>query len=148
MPNFERYEPQASTTRPEGAALTITRRGELSLSADSVHLLRGAERVTLLWDSDEQLLGIEPTEDGAHRVLATRQTGRSRNISNARQFLDWAGIGYETARRWSVEDRYGNGLLVVDLSTPGEDVTSNRAQQPTTRIDTRSGARSASGTRR
>jgi hypothetical protein len=124
---FETFKRQRPPVSPE-PALTIQKRGTLSLNAAAYEALDSPEGIELLYDRDERLIGlrkIAPTVDHAYVVRPLGRGGTNWLISG-RSFTRFYGIPTEPARRWLA--RTDGDMLVVDLKEPGTEVVGARSR--------------------
>jgi hypothetical protein len=122
---FETFQKQR-TPMPDEAAVTIQRRGNMSLNARAFADLGEPKAVELLYDRDEMLIGIrktDPTGENAYVVRAVSK-GSSSYLVSGMAFTAYYGIHTEIAHRWIASFR--DDMLVIDLKQPGTVVTSNR----------------------
>jgi len=100
------------------ATVTVTAKGHLSLSQSALNAIGQPSTVDLLFDRDERLIGIHPSNkpDG-YRVSPSRVI---HSIAFAHEFDI---IGEQALRRPAT---LRDGMLVVDLNDPGTVVDSNR----------------------
>lgn len=125
---FEVFKRQRAPVSTE-PAVTIQKRGTLSLNAAAYESLEAPEAVELLYDRSERLIGMRkanPSTDHAYAVRPLGKGGRNWLISG-RSFSAYYGIPTESARRWSA--RVDEGMLIVDLKQPGTQVTGARGGQ-------------------
>jgi hypothetical protein len=116
------------TPLAKAPVVTIQKRGVLSLNRAAHALIGGAETVELLFDRDEQVIGIRPVADNVPhgypvRSLSTKSTGPL--LIAGTGFTQYYGIDTTTARRWTptVQDN----ILCIDLKNPGTPIVGNRS---------------------
>lgn len=120
---------QPATTDP---AVTIQKRGAFSLNARAFADLGDPNAVELLYDADERLIGIRPSTLDSRNAYPVRVVtkGSSSYLVTGTAFANYYGIPLGTARRWI--GRMQDGMLILDLKEPGDEVTSNRAKRAET----------------
>src|SRR5258707_15701780 len=122
MPRFVEFE-RESARSADTPMFTLQARGLLSLNHAAYRALGQPEHVALLYDEDEQIVGIRlAAEDhlNAHRV---RPQGGS-YIIGAQKFTSHYGIKPLVAQRFVAHD-YGNGVWGFVL-TEGRPVVNGR----------------------
>lgn len=125
--SFEAFRRQRApiTTEP---AVTIQRRGTMSLNAPAFDALEAPKYLELLFDRDEMLIGLRkagPEVPHAYLVRPLGKGGTTHMVSGT-AFLAYYGIKFDTARRWIA--RMQDDMLVIDLKQPGAEVTGNRGR--------------------
>jgi hypothetical protein len=104
-----------------GAAyVTIQKKGVLGLNAASHELLGKPETVELLFNPEEQVIGIRQADGQAphtYRILA-KSDGSALTIS-ARAFLKFYDVALERSVRYPAE--LVEGILIIDLRQEGVD---------------------------
>lgn len=127
---FEVFEKGSAPVSTVPAA-TIQKRGLISLNRAAHALIDSPEAVELLWDADRNMIGIRPASlENPNAYPARPQSPSSRKgpvLIAGSLFTRHIGLDTSEARRWvpTVE----NGILVIDLNTPGTRATSNRARR-------------------
>jgi hypothetical protein len=127
MPNFETFTKRLVPLKKQ-PLVTIQKRGTISLNK-SAHVALGApEAVELLYDQDEQIVGLHPVEatlDHAYPLRSASGKDTGPFVISAIAFTKFYQINTDTSVRWPayVED----GVLCIDTKLPGTPVTSNRA---------------------
>jgi hypothetical protein len=126
---FETFKKDRMPSKGE-PAVTIQKRGALSLNNAAFEVLGEASYVELLYDPDERLIGIRRSDEDTPHAYAIRGTGinQATRVVSGKAFLAYYDIPRDVARRWIAEER--NGMLVIDLKQPGAEVSghSSRAQ--------------------
>lgn len=109
-----------STGKP---AVTIQKRGALSLNTAAYEALGCPKHVALLYDRDEQLIGMRRVNATTPHAYVVRGVGNNQatHVVSGKAFLSYYGIPREVARRWTAQIE--DDLLVVDLKQPGFEVT-------------------------
>lgn len=127
---FEVFDKKSvpSTTQPW---LTIQKKGLLSLNRVAMDALGAPEAVELLYDREEQIVGIRPADKDSPRSFPARKQGK-RETANpnyliaGQAFCNYYGIETGFARRYKPEMR-GN-ILTVDLRSEYADATGPRTK--------------------
>ncbi|GAC1470412.1 MAG: hypothetical protein PVSMB1_18610 [Gemmatimonadaceae bacterium] len=127
MPDFEVFSRKLVRLKDD-PAVTLHRRGTLSLNQSALAILDGPEALELLFDAANQVLGLRPADvRDAHAYIIRRATPSSSGpfVVSCMAFVKHYGIDISvTRRRVAYLD---DGILCVDMSMPGIIVTSNRA---------------------
>lgn len=112
-------------------AITIQKRGALSLNNAAFEALGAPGFVELLYDRDERLIGIQKSDENTSHAYAVRGTGvnQATRVVSGKAFLAYYDIPRGVARRWIAQER--DGMLVIDLKQPGTEVSGHpgRAHQ-------------------
>ena len=110
-------------------AVTIQRKGVISLNIPAYEALGKPEAVELLYDRVEKLVGLRKADPSVEHAYMVRGLGRAQRYNSnwlisGTAFTQFYEIPTETARRWigSMQD----DMLVIDLKEPGLEVTGNR----------------------
>lgn len=109
---------------------TIQKRGLISLNRAAFGMIGSPDAVELLWDADRQVVGLRPSSPSNPNAYPARpqSQGSSKGpiLIAGSLFTRYIGLDTTEARRWvpSVED----GVLCLDLTTPGQRVRSNRSK--------------------
>ena len=100
----------------------------MSLNTPAYEALDAPEFVELLFDRDEQLIGLRKADSTVPHAYLVRPLGKSgtTHVISGTAFLAYYGVETETARRWIAEER--DGMLVLDLKQPGTDVSGHRSR--------------------
>lgn len=128
MANFERFRRDVPAFASD-PYITIQKRGVISLNRAAFGALGAPQAVELLYDRTARVVGLraaDPRADDAYQVRATAPGGPF--VISAIAFTKHYGIDTSAAHRWL--GFVDNGVLCVDLTTPGTPVTSNRAHRP------------------
>lgn len=130
---FETFKRQRAPVTAE-PAVTVQKRGTLSMNAAAYAALESPEAVELLYDREERLMGLRKIDPSAEHAYMVRPLGRGGNswLISGRAFTVYYGIPTDTARRWL--GRVEDGLLVVDLKAASVQVTGNRTAQRVTNL--------------
>jgi hypothetical protein len=125
---FERFMRQRAPRTPD-PAVTIQKRGTLSLNAAAYIALGSPEAIELLYDREQRLIalcGIEASSESAYplRPMGTGSTW----LASGKAFMNYYGIEVGTAQRYN--GRMEDDLLIVDLKEPGTDVSIDRDRKP------------------
>jgi len=126
---FEVFEKSSAPIATVPAA-TIQKRGLISLNRSAYQALGNPEAVELLWDAERKIIGFRPAPlENPNAYPARPQSTKSDRgpvLIAGNLFTRYIGLDTTEARRWvpTVED----GILCIDLNTPGQRVTSNRSR--------------------
>jgi hypothetical protein len=127
---FETFEKNRmpSKGRP---AVTIQKRGSISLNTAAYEAIGEPSFVVLLYDREERLIGIRESDANTPHAYNVRGTGKNQatRVVSGKAFLSYYDIPRGVARRWFAEER--DGMLVIDLKQPGTEVSghSGRAHE-------------------
>jgi hypothetical protein len=112
-------------------AVTIQKRGALSLNTAAYEALGSPKHVALLYDRDEQLMGMRKVNATTPHAYVVRGVGNNQatHVVSGKAFLSYYGIPRDVARRWTAQVE--EDVLVIDLKQPGFEVTghTNRAHK-------------------
>jgi hypothetical protein len=112
-------------------AITIQKKGAISLNRAAYAALGSPEAAELLFDPEERQVGIRKADPSAAHAMPVRPLGErgSSWLISGRSFAIYYGIPVDTARRWLAQ--VVDGMLVIDLKEPGTDVSGvrHRARQ-------------------
>jgi hypothetical protein len=118
-------------------AATIQKRGLISLNRTAFELLHSPEAVELMWDPDERLIGFRSaplSNPNAYPVRAQNASSSKGPVLIAGSlFTRFIGLDTSEAKRWV--PTLNDDILVIDLNTPGQKVTSNRSRAGATSSD-------------
>jgi hypothetical protein len=122
---FETFKRQRAPISVD-PAVTIQKRGTLSLNGAAYRALNEPEAVELLYDRDQKLMGLRKAEPSTGHAYVVRPLGKggSNWLISGKAFTTYYDIPIGVARRWA--GHVENDLLIVDLKEPGLEVTSNR----------------------
>src|ERR1700760_3441786 len=89
-----------STAHP---AVTIQKRGALSLNTAAYEALGSPKHVALLYDRENELIGIESASESVPHAYVVRGVGNNRatHVVSGKAFLSYYGIPRNEARRWA-----------------------------------------------
>lgn len=110
---------------------TIQKRGLISLNRAAFALIDSPEAVELLWDEDRRIIGIQPAPLQSPNAYPARPQSSASNkgpvLIAGNLFTRFIGLDTSEARRWvpTVE----GDVLCIDMTEPGQRVTSNRSRQ-------------------
>lgn len=126
---FETFKRQRAPVTDQ-PAITIQKRGSISINPPAYEALGRPEHVELLYDREQQLIGIRKVAADVPHAYVVRPLGKSEttHLVSGTAFMAWYGIETETARRWNARPE-GEDMLVIDLKEPGIEVTGNRSSQ-------------------
>ncbi|MFW6087156.1 MAG: hypothetical protein ACODAG_08130 [Myxococcota bacterium] len=123
--NFETFDKRAGrlVKAPE---MTIQGSGAVSLNAAAAHLLGEPKAVELLFDRQEQVIGIRGVPTEAPHAYPLRPVGKERGtyVIACRAFFLYYDIPIGVPTRRDV--RLHDDILIVDLKDPGRVAISNR----------------------
>jgi hypothetical protein len=130
---FETFKRQRAPITDE-PAITIQKRGAISINPPAYELLGEPSHLELLYDREERLIGLRKVESTVPHAYMVRPLGKSgtTHLVSGRAFLAWYGIELGTAHRWIA--RMQDDTLIVDLKQPGIEVTGNRSRDHATSI--------------
>jgi hypothetical protein len=127
MPNFEVFT-RRMVPLVKQPAVTIQRRGNISVNRAAYEALGKPEAVELLYDPDEKIVGFRPiptTKDHAYPMRPQGQKEIGPYLVAGMAFTKYYGIDTTVARRWPAEMQ--GDILCVDLKQESTIVTSNRS---------------------
>lgn len=119
MPEWDVFH-RKSDRLPEGSWVSISSRGDLTLSLDAFDSIGYPSSVELLFDKEGRRIGIRPA-DSIHSYKVGAGGKTIRRIA-ARAFAEHYGIPRSCRFKATVEE----GVLVIDLNGPSTPVTSPR----------------------
>lgn len=125
---FEVFE-KSSAPLARVPSVTIQKRGIISINRAAHTLIGSPEAVELLWDGERKLIGLRPSKETEPNAYPARpqsaKTGKGPIVIAGTMFTQYYKIDTSQSLRYrpSVED----GILVIDISKPGQVVSSNRA---------------------
>jgi hypothetical protein len=128
-PNFETYSRDLPPLK-RYPWVTVQKRGVISLNHAAYTSLGEPSAVHLLYDPQEQILGLRPADwsaDGAHAVRS--QTGKPAGpfVISAIAFMNHYAIERLSSYRWTAYTD-DDETLCINLNSPRIPVTSNRAK--------------------
>lgn len=127
---FETFKKNRMPSKGE-PAITIQKRGALSLNTAAFEAIGSPEYIELLYDRDERLIGVKGSDENTPHAYTVRGTGKNEatRVVSGKAFLTYYDIPRDVARRWIAEER--DGMLVIDLKQPGTEVSghSSRAHE-------------------
>ena len=127
---FERFDKKTMTVS-KAPYLTLQKGGTMSLNRRAFLDLGEPEAVELLFDRDEQLIGLKPTSPKEPYAFPIRPQGSRNRVSNyavaGQAFTKHYDIDTSVARRYLAEMR--DDTLVVDLKSGGAIATGPRLGQ-------------------
>lgn len=114
-----------STQEP---AVTIQKRGALSLNTAAFEALGSPKHVVLRYDRENELVGIQKASAAMPHSYIVRGVGNNRatHVVSGKAFLSYYGIPRDVAIR-RVGAMQGD-MLVIDLKQPGVEVTGHRSR--------------------
>jgi hypothetical protein len=109
-------------------AVTIQKRGTMTLNKAAYVALGAPEAVELLYDKKNNVMGIRPINPEVDHAYPMRPQANKEDgpfIVSGAAFTKYYGIKTDEARRYNAEIE--DGVLIIDLSNEGQVVTSNRS---------------------
>jgi len=124
---FEVFQKNRMPSKGE-PAVTIQKRGAMSLNNAAFEAIGSPSFVELLYDPGERLIGIRKADEDTPHAYAVRGTGKNQatRVVSGKAFLAYYDIPRGVARRWIAEER--DGMLVIDLKQPGTEVTGHSSR--------------------
>lgn len=123
---FEEFDKRAAVAS-KSPFVTIQRKGIFSMNQAAYLLMGSPEAVTLMFDSEEGLVGFKPTTTSSPRAFPVRpQQNGVTYVVAGQAFSKHYGIDTSVARRYGVEAR--DNILVLDLNSESTDATGPRAR--------------------
>ena len=116
--SFEVYRPE--TRGEKRAVVSINKNGRLTFNTVAQKLLGDCERVVLLYDREQGLIGVKPAADEEHSVRL-RRTPRPKSVRtevHCMGFFRYYNIPIKSEKRYA---KYQNGMLVIPLQKPNAD---------------------------
>lgn len=113
-------------------SVTLQKSGVLSFNRAAMALIGSPGQVELLWDAKRRIIGLRATpEENPNAYPARAQSTKNDKgpiLVAAATFANFYKLDLSVSKRWTpyVEDE----VLCIDLSTPGQPVTSNRSPRP------------------
>lgn len=128
MPDFQVFTRRMVPLKKQ-PFVTIQKSGTISLNTSAHALLGAPDAVELLFDAASQIVGLRSVDDLAEHAYPVRDVGGKHEgpfVVSGVAFTKFYDIPTDVSRRWVayLED----DILCVDLTTPGTEVTSNRAR--------------------
>ncbi len=124
---FEVFQ-KSSAPLAKVPTVTVQRRGLFSLNRSAHALIGSPAAVELLWDAERRVIGLRPADLMNPNAYPARpqQSGSDKGpvIVAGTAFTQFYGIDTKETRRWVPTEE--DGILCVDISQPGQKVTSNR----------------------
>lgn len=125
--SFEEFKRNRMPSTQE-PAVTIQKRGALSLNTAAYEALGSPKHVVLLYDRENELIGIQKASGTTPHAYAVRGVGNNEatRVVSGKAFLSYYGIPRDLARRWiaAMEE----DILVIDLKQPGTEVTGHSSR--------------------
>jgi hypothetical protein len=129
MPTFETFR-KRMVPLAKAPYVTIQKRGTLSFNASAQAALGSPVAIELLYDPEERVIGVrgvEPTVEHAYPIRPLPSKHNSGFIVSGTAFTKYYGIPTKVSKRWPA--RMEDGVLCIDLTEPGTEVTSNRSNR-------------------
>lgn len=126
MPRWEVFDKRAAVST-KSPMVTIQRKGLLSLNRAAVEALGQPDTVELLFDAEENMVGLRPAEPTSPRSYPLRsQSNGSTYLVAGTAFTNHYGIDTSVARRYAAS--MIGPVLAVDLKQDAAIVTGPRAR--------------------
>ena len=129
-------------------SITIQRRGLFSINRAAWEMIGNAEAVELLWDAENRVIGIRPTEVANVNAYPVRpqatpsaKAGRGPMVIAGNLFTKFIELNTEEAHRW-IPYMDGN-VMCIDLKVPGGAVSRNRRSRAEIEADQRTSEEAA-----
>lgn len=134
MPNFETFTKRMVPLSKE-PFITIQRKGILSLNASAFALLGSPPAVELLYDPDENIVGLRAIDVAAAHAYPVRPTGANEHtyLVSGSAFTNHYNISTDRTTRRAA--KLHDDVLCIDLNEAGTSVTSNRRTAPVVATD-------------
>jgi HSP20 family molecular chaperone IbpA len=128
MRNFEKFR-RAKVTSGETPIVAIHQRGLFAMNQLAFEALGEPKAVGLLFDRDNQVIGLEAAErDNPDSYVVRHHTKYSHHVEG-RSFLSYYDVPKEaTGRRYKAE--LVDGVLEVDLKQDSEETNEKKGKQP------------------
>ncbi|SDO48639.1 hypothetical protein SAMN04515671_1093 [Nakamurella panacisegetis] len=111
--------------------ITIQMRGIFSMNRAAYALMDSPSHVELLYDKDDQVIGIRGVDDDVPHGYEVRAQTRDKVsgpvIIAGTAFTQYYKIDTSVSRRWT--PTVENGILRIDLKEPGVAIKGNRTAQ-------------------
>jgi hypothetical protein len=110
--------------------VTLQKRGTISFNK-SAHVALGApQAIELMYDANEQVIGFRSVDPKAEHAYPIRETNNGTSyVVSGRAFVGHYGINTDVSRRYPAT--IVDGILCLDLKTPGTVVTSTKKASST-----------------
>jgi len=127
MPEFKKFR-RKSMRSPKQPLITIQRRGTLSLNQAAYQLLGEPNFVELLYDEDEQIIGLRATNDKDPDAYPVHKQKESLTYLIAGMaFLNYLGIPFNEARRYV--PKMIDDVVAIDLKSASKSVNGPRTSE-------------------
>lgn len=123
---FEVFE-KSSAPLAKVPTVTIQKRGLISLNRSAYAMIDEAPAVEFLWDRDARIIGLRPaaeTNPNAYPLRPQSKNAAAPLVIAGSAFTKFHKIDTTEARRYV--PTVHQGVLCIDISKPGQRVTSNR----------------------
>ncbi len=127
MANFETFSRQLLSLKSE-PAVTIQKRGAMSINKSAFAILGSPDAVELLYDRRARTIGLRAVRATADHAYPVRRSTRSASgpwVVSAMAFTRFYDIDTSKTRRWPA--RLADGILCIDLNLEPAIVQTNRA---------------------
>ncbi|MFG3683166.1 hypothetical protein ACGF5H_23970 [Micromonospora chalcea] len=135
MPNFEVFT-KRMVPLVKQAAVTIQKRGTLSVNRAAFVAMGEPKAVELLYDAKEKMVGLRSVSretEHAYPIRAQGQKDDGPYLVAGTAFTKYYGIDTSVSKRWTAE--MVGDVLCLDLKKAGTVVTSNRGPKRTEEHD-------------
>lgn len=116
-------------------SVAIQKRGLISINRAAYKLLHEPPMIELLFDRDEQVVGLRgASQDSIHGYAVRVPERESAPVAiSGTAFTNYYGIDTEVSRQWTPELR--DGILCIDLRGASTEIIGNRAKKDQDDID-------------
>lgn len=124
---FEVFQ-KGSAPLPKVPSVTIQKRGLLSLNRAAYALIGSPNAVELLWDPDQRVIGIRPSDEANPNAYPARpqsKAGKGPILVAGSMFTQYYEIDTAQSLRYVPVEQ--GGILCIDLTHPGQPVNNNRS---------------------
>lgn len=107
-------------------SVTIQKRGIFSFNGAAHKLIDNAETVELLFDRENNIIGIRPAtaSPNAYQIRNQSKSRTGLTLLSASAFTQYYGIDTSVSRRW--RPTLKDGILCIDLNGDSAEVHGNR----------------------
>ncbi len=110
-------------------SVTIQKKGIFSLNRAAAALMDNPQAVELLFDKEEQIIGLRPIDEASPHAYPLRPQSAHKEtgplLLGGTLFVQHYNIDTAISRRWV--PTWQDGILCIDLKQPGTEVSSNRS---------------------
>lgn len=112
-------------------SVTIQKRGLFSINRAAHALIGSPGTIELLYDKDQQIVGLRPTADDTPHGYTVRPQSPTKDtgpvIVAGTAFTQYYDIDTSMSRRWTPS--VDGGILCIDLKDPGTPIVGNRSRR-------------------